>query len=285
MVNYYAAFEFPDGPGFTFIEGLLLIDGVLGRTGGFDREPEGLNLGPIELIPGTESLKEHRGSPYLTIGLTPEFQARREAMALLAHLDPKGLSEAYDFPVTNRAAVGIQNDEQYVASTAFSSSLGEAIGATFAGNITAVILGGAEGVYNQTVTGVAKGYDYVDWSQGDPLDEHSNFSEVVKAWSTLESNRTEWYFPIRLFLEIGQYNVRLENTPGFIPNSLVTTPTLAVGAGCGLVTSLERFSAYSNARIGSAFSSYIIPDFTHLDIVQAQVNPLVAFVQRWLEQL
>ena len=79
--------------------------------------------------------------------------------------------------------------------------------------------------------------------------------------------------------------MRLENTPGFIPNSLVTTPTLAVGAGCGLVTSLERFSAYSNARIGSAFSSYIIPDFTHLDIVQAQVNPLVAFVQRWLEQL
>jgi hypothetical protein len=83
----------------------------------------------------------------------------------------------------------------------------------------------------------------------------------------------------------GQFDVRLENTPGFIPNRLVTTPTLAVGAGRGLVTNLERFSAYSNTRIGSPFSAYIIPDFTHLDIVQAQENPFVPMFQRWLEQL
>jgi hypothetical protein len=65
----------------------------------------------------------------------------------------------------------------------------------------------------------------------------------------------------------------------------VTTPTLAVGAKRGLVTSLDAFSAYSNARVGSPFSAYIIPDFTHLDIVQAEENPLVIFFQRWLEQL
>jgi pimeloyl-ACP methyl ester carboxylesterase len=285
IVNYYAAFKFPDGPGFTFLDGLVLIEGVLGRTGGFDREPLGFNLGPIELIAGTESLQAHKGSPYFTFGLTPDFHAKREVVALEAHLDPEGVSETFDFPVTNRAALGIQNDDQYISSTVFSSSLGEAVGATFAGNITAVILGGTEGVYSQTVTGVAKGYDSVDWSPGDPLDEHSNLAEVAKSWSTLDSNRAEWYFPVRLAIDIGQYDVRLEDTPGFIPNRLVTTPTLAVGAGRGLVTSLERFSAYSNARIGSAFSIYIIPDFTHLDIVQAQNNPLVAFFQRWLEQL
>ena len=130
-------------------------------------------MGPIELIPGTQSLKEHRGSPYFTIGLSPEFHARREVAALMAHLDPMGLSTQDDlsFLATNRAVMGIQNDDQYGASTAFSSSLGEVEGATFAGNITAVILGGAEGVYSQTVTGVAEGYDYVDWSQGDPLDQ------------------------------------------------------------------------------------------------------------------
>ncbi len=287
MAGYYAAFEFPEGPGYTLIDGMVLMDGVLGRTGGFDREPQGLNLGPIEIIPGTEGLKENRGSPYLTFGLTPEFYAKREVMALFARFDPMGLSSGnwLDFPATNRAVIGIQNDDQYTASTAFSSSMGEALGATFAGNITAVILGGSEGVYSQTVTGVAKGFDYVDWTRGDPEDEATDPSEMVTSWSTPEADRSEWYFPIRLAIDIGQYDVRLEDTPGFIPNRLVTTPTLAVGAGRGLVTSLERFSAYSNTRIGSAFSTYIIPDFTHLDIVQAQENPLVAFFQRWLEQL
>ena len=68
-----------------------------------------------------------------------------------------------------------------------------------------------------------------------PWTSLENLSEVVKSWSTLESNRAEWYFPIRLAIDIGQYDVRLQDKPGFIPNRLVTTPTLAVGAGCGLV--------------------------------------------------
>jgi pimeloyl-ACP methyl ester carboxylesterase len=287
MVSYYAAFDFSEGPGYTHLDGLVLLDGVLGRTGGFDREPQGLNLGPIELIPGTEGLKDNRGSPYFTFGITPEFYARREVAALLAYFDPTGLSPGgwVDFPATNLAVVGIREDDQYGSSTVFSSSVGEVVGATFAGNLTAVILGGSEGIYSQTVTGVAKGYDFVDWSRGDPSDEHADLSQVVKAWATPDTNRSEWYFPIRLAIDIGQYDVRLENTLGFIPNRLVTTPTLAVGAGRGLVTNLESFSAYSNARIGSAFSSYVIPDFTHLDIVQAEFNPVVGFFQRWLEQL
>ena len=287
MVSYYAAFDFLDGPGYTHLDGLVLIDGALGRTGGFDREPKGLNLGPIELIPGLEGLQANRGSPYFTFGITPEFYARREVAALLARFDPSGLSPGgwVDFPATNLAVVGIREDDQYGSSTVFSSSVGEIVGATFAGNLTAVLLGGAEGVYSQTVTGVAKGYDFVDWTKGDPHEEHADLNQVVNAWATSDTNRSEWYFPIRLAIDIGQYDVRLENTPGFIPSRLVTTPTLAVGAARGLVTNLESFSAYSNARVGSAFSSYVIPDFTHLDIVQAEFNPLVGFFQRWLEQL
>jgi pimeloyl-ACP methyl ester carboxylesterase len=284
IVGYYSAFNFEDGAGYTHLDGLVLIEGVLGRTGGFDREPEGLNLGPLELIPGTEGLREGRGSPYLTFGLAPQFYARREAMAMLARFEPDKLfqGDVYSFPATNRAAVGIGEDSEYGPSTVFSSSLGKAMNATFSGNLTAVLLAGSQGIYNSSVTGVAEGYDFVDWDKEGAI---SDIDEVVKAWSNAYTNRSEWYFPIRLALDIGQYDVSLENTPGFIPNREVTVPTLAVGAGRGLCQNLEAFSAYSNVRVGSLFSSYVIPGFTHLDIVQAHDNPLVGIVQAWLRQI
>jgi pimeloyl-ACP methyl ester carboxylesterase len=284
IVGYYAAFRFPDGAGYTHLDGLVLIEGALGRTGGFDREPEGLNLGPLELIPGTEGLRKGRGSPYLTIGFRPQFYARREAMAMLARFAPDELfpGDIFDFPLTNRAALGIGESHLYGPSTVFSSTLGKATNAVFSGNLTAVILAGGQGIYSSSVVGVAEGYEFVDWDKTDAI---SDIDEIAKSWTNAYTNRSEWYFPIRLALDIGQYHVSLENTPGFIPNRLVTVPTLAVGAGRGLAQRLESFSAYSNARVGSLFSSYIIPNFTHLDIVQATNNPLVGIFQAWLKQI
>jgi pimeloyl-ACP methyl ester carboxylesterase len=284
IAGYYAAFKFADGAGYTHLDGLILIEGALGRTGGFDRDPQGLNLGPLELIPGTEGLREGRGSPYLTLGFTPQFYARREAMALLARFKPDDLfpGKVYNFPLTNRAAVGIGESNLYGPSTVFSSTLGKATNATFSGNLTAVILAGMQGIYSQSVAGVAEGYEFVDWDKTDAV---SDIDEVIKSWTNPYTNRSEWYFPLRLALDIGQYHVSLENTPSYIPNRLVTVPTLAVGAGRGLCQTLESFSAYSNARVGSLFSSYIIPGFTHLDIVQATNNPLVGIVQAWLGQV
>jgi pimeloyl-ACP methyl ester carboxylesterase len=284
IVGYYAAFKFPDGAGYTHLDGLVLIEGALGRTGGFDREPSGLNLGPLELIPGTEGLREGRGSPYLTFGLRPQFYARREAMAMIARFVPDELytGDIYSFPLTNRAALGIGESNLYGPSTVFSSTLGKASNATFGGNLTAVILAGGQGIYSQSVTGVAEGHEFVDWDKTNAL---SDIDEVAKSWTNAYTNRSEWYFPIRLALDIGQYDVSLENTPDFIPNRLVTVPTLAVGGGRGLAQSLEAFSAYSNARVGSLFSSYVIPNFTHLDIVQATNNPLVGIFQAWVKQI
>jgi hypothetical protein len=284
IVGYYAAFNFEDGSGYTHLDGLVLIDGALGRTGGFDREPSGLNLGPLELIPGTEGLREGRGSPYLTFGFTPQYYARREAMAMLARFEPDDLfaGDVYSFPLTNRAAVGIGESNLYGLSSVFSSTLGEASNAEFSGNLAAVFFGGPRGVYSSSVKGVAEGYDFVDWDKTDAI---SDLDEMVKSWTNAYTNRSEWYFPIRLAIDIGQYDVSLENAEGFSPNRLVTVPTLAVGGGSGLAQNLGAFSAYSNARVGSLFSSYIIPNFTHLDMVQAENNPLVGIMQAWLGQI
>ncbi|MGL4609485.1 MAG: hypothetical protein ACRCYY_07335 [Trueperaceae bacterium] len=284
IIGYYAAFNFEEGAGYTGLNGLVLIDGALGRTGGFEREPEGLNLGPLELIPGTQGLSEGRGSPFLTFGLDPKYHTRREAMALLARFEPNEvfLGDVYDFSVTNRAAVGIGENHLYGPSTVFSSTLGTASQATFSGNLPAVILGGTQGVYSRTVTGVASGYKFVDW---DKMGAISDVDDVIALWTNRYTNRSEWYFPIRLALDIGQYHVSLENTPGFVPNRLVTVPTLALGAERGLCQTLETFSAYNNARVGSLFSTYVIPNFTHLDIVQATENPLVGIMQSWFGQI
>ncbi len=291
IIGYYSAFDFggPDwpDPGANYLEGLLLIDGALGRTGGFDREPVGIGLGPLELLPGSEGLSQGRGSPYLSFGAGPAFFARRETVALLAHFKPDDLAPAglYDFPLTNMAALGIREDDHYSPSVVFSSSMGRAQDASFAGNLTAVLLDGLDGVYSQSVTGVSATAEFVRWERSDPQREATDPHVLAKAWAGLDTNRSEWYFPLRLALDIGQYELRLEDAEGFVPTAQVRTPTLAIGAQRGLIPSPEGFAAYNNARIGSQFTSYILPRFTHLDIVQAEDNPLVPIFKLWLELL
>lgn len=290
IVGFYAAFDFgvaSSDPGYRYIDGLVLIDGALGRTGAFGRKPEGLGLGPLELIAGTESLEAGRGSPYLTFAASPQVFARRDVLGLLASLRPEELAPEglYPFPLTNLAALGLSEDDQYSSSTVFSSSWGQALGAKTAGNITAVILGGSEGFRSQTVIGVAEGFDYVDWEAGDASRERSSIAEVASLSAQLATNSNEWYFPLRLAFDIGEKNLRLENEKGFVANSEVKTPTLAIGAGRGLMTSVDKFSAYQNARPGSAFSTYVLPGLTHFDIVQTLKSPVVSLFNLWLEQL
>jgi pimeloyl-ACP methyl ester carboxylesterase len=285
LIDYYAAYLFEDGAGHEHLDGLVQIDGVLGRTGGFNRPPEGLSLAGLQLVPGLKEIERGDANPYFPLMATPQNFARREVMALLAQADPEGLSPLSEIPVSNMARLGLADDDEFTMSTAFGSSMGKSVGATYGGNITPVILAGSEGFYSRSVTGVAAGFDRVTWTPGNPNDEHVNPDDLAGVWSTAYSNRSEWYFPLRLTLEIGQYDVRLEDTPGFVPSSQVKLPTLAVGAGRGLVTNLEGFAAYNDCRVGSAFSMYILPDFTHLDIVYAQENPLVGIMAVWLGSL
>ena len=289
LVGLYAAYNFgtpqvPD-PGDDYIDGMLLIDGALGRTGGFEIAP-GLTTA-LSFLPDVAGLESGADAPYLGFGLGPTFQANREVLAQLARFTPDELApeEFAPFPATNRAAFGILESDRYGPVTAFSSSIGEAVGADYGGNLTAFLSGGFESATSRTVTGVANGFSRVDWTRGDPATARSDIDTLARNWSTLETNRSEWYFPLRLAVDIGEAGLRLDDDPAFVPNARVTTPTLAVGAGRGLVTDLSGFEAYSNVRPGSLFSSYILPGLTHLDIVEAEDNPLVALFKLWLVQV
>jgi len=287
IIGFYAAYDFGtarEDAGYNYIDAMVLIDGALGRTGGFGIDAAITSI--LGILPDTEGLEGGIDPPFLTFGIDPTFQARREVAALLARFRPTDLSPGgyRPFPATNRAVLGLLQDDTYGSFTVFTSSLGRALGAQESGNLGAVLSGGRLGRYSSSVVGVAPGYNYVDWASDAEIDA-SDIASLARSWSTPETNRAEWYFPLRLALDIGEFDGRLRGLEGFVEGSDVITPTLAVGAGRGLVNNYASFAAYSNTRPGSLFSSYILADMTHLDIVEAEDNPLVVLINLWLENI
>ncbi len=303
QVGLYAAYRFGDTAGQDYLDGLILIDGGLGRSGAFG-DALRLSFGPLRIAATLEMLGAGEGSPFSTrFGFDPVSQAQRMTVALMAGLEPSAASPGgfFDFPLTNLAVLGLIADDDYSLAPVFSVAMGETLGAEFAGNLPAVLLGGREGLDNRTVSGVAEGFQIVGWQRdadddgagndgaGDDGagDDREPVDPLVFARSrvTLDTDADEWYFPLRLALDIAQLDITLEDEPAFIPNRAVTVPTLAVGATKGLVPNLETFAAYSNVRAGSLFTSYVLPGFTHVDIIYADDNPLVPLTLRWIEQL
>lgn len=289
LVSFYAAYEVAPASGLRYgheyLDGLLLLDGALGRTGGFDFEDTGFRLGPVRLTPTIAELEAGRGAPYADVGqFSPRVFAEREAIALLAELEPEEDAPPLlaDFAISNRALAGVRNDDEYAATPIFSATVGEAVGAEFAGNLSAVLLSGTLALTSRTVVGVADGAARVEWRRTDSLRERTDLDAYLTAWTREETNYSEWYFPYRLALDVIRLDAALERREGFLPNRLVPVPTLAFGAGRGLIGSLTDFETYANARYGAPFSAYILPGLTHVDIVWADNNPVVPVFQRWL---
>ena len=91
IVSFYAAYRFADGLGDAQLDGLLLLDGTLGRTGAFGLTA-GLTLGNLELIPDAAGYEAGRGPPFLAFGVGPGFYAQQESRALLARFRPNQLA-------------------------------------------------------------------------------------------------------------------------------------------------------------------------------------------------
>jgi pimeloyl-ACP methyl ester carboxylesterase len=284
MVALYAAYRFEEGLGDTLLDGLLLLDGTLGRTGAFGFT-KGLLLGNLELVPPGAGFDAGRGPPYLTFGAGPDFYAAFAVQALMARLRPNAPAPDVPFAMTNLARLGLRADEDYAPSAVPSVSVGEAVGARYGGNIAAFVLDGPQSRSSRTVAGVADGYEAVGWTQGDRSREYTDIVAYLRARVTAQSDYNEWYFPLRLLVDMGELPLDLGDRDDFSAHSEVGVPTLAVGAGRGLVTTLDGFSAYSNLRASALFSSYVVPGYTHLDIVSARENPVVPLFNRWLAQI
>lgn len=284
IAGFYAAYRFPGGTGDSFIDGLLLLDGTLGRTGafGFTR---GLFLGELELIPVGSGYDAGRGPPFVPVGGGPGLFAANDAKALMARFRPHDLAPDTRFPITNLAYMGSRADDDFAVSGIFGTSFGEAVGAHYGGNLGAFIIDGPVSSGSRSVAGVAEGFDKVTWTQDGTAREHTDVDDFLRARVTMTSDFNEWYFPLRLLVDMSELPLDLSGKDDFVVHGEVTAPTLAVGAARGLVNSLDGFSAYSNLRAGALFSAYVVPGFTHIDITTARENPVVPLFGRWLTQI
>lgn len=285
LAALYAAFLRDDGrPGCATLDGLVLLDGAPGRTGAFDLPDavEGRRLLGVRLVPSLEELASGRVAPYLGPGIVPPRILRSEVIATFARYRPDDLAPAAlaDYPVTNLALAGIDADDTYAELPTFAPSLGEAVGAATAGNVLPFLLEGAYGARSRTVVGASPGAGRVTWSAGDPP-AATDLRSYVRSATGPHADRAEWYFPVRLLIDMSVLSVDLDGVAGFVPSAEVTVPTLAIGAGKGMIESLDGFSAYANARVGSTFTGYVVPGLTHIDLVTAAAAPVATLFARW----
>ncbi|MEZ4631500.1 MAG: alpha/beta fold hydrolase [Deinococcales bacterium] len=292
LVSFYAAYKpeaDPERAGQDFLDGLILLDGVLGRTGAYG----GIEVADIDILPSQAHAPTLELSPpvlenfgldvYLQLpGLFgPKTFFKSDVMALYSYISPQEISPFYDFPISNEAAFALEHDNTYGPSTVFSASLGQSQDARYDGNILPVLLGGLAGVYSRSVVGVEAGKSLVTWDNAGAL---CNLREYSSLWLGVYSDFNEWYFPSQLLFEMASYDLPLGMGP-FIANQNLDLPTLAIGAERGLVQNLEGFRAYQNARAPAGLQqmvSYIMPQMAHLDLLCHKANPLVSLIQLWL---
>ncbi|MBA2665718.1 MAG: hypothetical protein H0U69_01655 [Trueperaceae bacterium] len=288
IASVYAAFRIPSedggGVGGDHIDALLLLDGTIGRTGAFGRTDRGFALFGIPIVPTIDDLLSGRSAPFLTLTYGPRHFVRHAVIGVYALLDPEGTASPSlsRFPISNRALLGVISDDEYSLAPAFGVSVGSAVDARFSGNVTAFVLMGAQGARSRTVIGVAPGAERVDWTAGDPLREFTDLASLAAVRSDPDADVNEWYFPLRLLLDLAALDPRLADIPGFVPGVEVDVPTLAIGAARGLVQGSGGFDSYVNTRAGSPIAVTMMPGFTHSDLLLARDNPAVSVATRWL---
>ena len=289
LASLYASYRHVGGAaaGEELLDGLVLLDGTLGRTGAF-RIGEVLS-GPLgtRFLPSAADVREGRFPPFLTTVVTPQTSVERAVVAQLGWYRPDDPAPPAlaTVPMTNEALAGSRFDDETHNLPIFAASVGEAVGAEFHGNLTAFLITGRHGASSRSIAGVAPGFDRISWSRGDPSIEVTDLRSYLRGWTYVESDHNEWYFPLALALEAANVDAGLLDHPDFRPTGDVSLPTIAFGAERGLVSDLDGFSTYLNLRYGSPIAAYVLPGFTHIDIVAADVNPVVGIFARWLNGL
>ena len=295
MVSLYAGWDFDGTAGYKDLDGLLLLDGAAGNTGGSSVTQSSYQngqAGPFGTsTPGTKALEAGAATPFFSaLGFDPLGLSRLSAAALLASVDPNGDSPGgiVDYPASNLAAAMIAGDDNYAPVSIFSISSGRALNAQVAINGLAVVFAGLPGLQTLTVTGVAANSSRVEWQSPLPSDrrEVTDPLDFAARFVTDKGDFQEWYFPVRLSLDIGAAGLE---SPSWAQNLRVRhvaqtkLPTLAVIAGRGIVTAPNAFKPLE-AKTGVVIEKLKLPNYTHLDILAARFDTLAVAVAEFAQR-
>jgi pimeloyl-ACP methyl ester carboxylesterase len=158
---YVAAKIEPGKTGQNFVDGLILLDGLVGRTGG--------GAG-ADITKAVSDLKAGKTDVY-NAGVT-RYLVEREARNLMAALAPAALAptDFIAFPASNLAVAGLFESPNTSPLPLLSSSVGESAGARVsdaprpAGSVLRI----APGLRN--VAGLVVGSQRIEWRTGPPGD-------------------------------------------------------------------------------------------------------------------
>lgn len=291
MVSLYAGWDFASTPGHQSIDGLLLIDGVAGRTspenGISQTDYQNGTPGPFGIRgAGQRELEAGTAVPYFSaFGFDPSGLARLGAAALLARFDPNGDSPGgiVAYPASNLAAALVAGDDQYALVNAFAVSAGYATNTKTSINVLSWFAGG----WALTVDGVADGAKRVEWFTPSPNDpnELTDPQDFTTRFYNQHSDFQEWYFPARLSLDIAAVGIE---SPAWAQEKLRVRhvssskiPVLALRGGRGIVP--ENGYAPLERKMGQKIDVRTLPNMTHLDVLSARANKSVEWLGEWLK--
>jgi pimeloyl-ACP methyl ester carboxylesterase len=276
LASLYVAREVePKKTGQDFINGLLLLDGALGVTGG----------GGGSSSPTVADLEAGKVDPYNAA--LAEYFAKREARNLITILAPTApASQAFlDLPATNAAVAGLYESPATSPFPLLAPNVGAPAGAhalpSAARTPSLTSLGPAPN--SKTVSDLDPSARQIGWTTLAIADQPTDLLPYLEADVRPDTNATEWYYPTRLTLDLAPLSVSLAAQPGFVPNAQVTVPTLALGAGRGMLATAEGIATYQHARPANSVRYASTPGYNHMDMITAnRDNANVKLIQAWL---
>lgn len=277
LASLYVAYKLESGKtGQDFVDGLILLDGVVGRTGG--------GAG-AQIAAAVSDLEGGTSDPY-NRGVT-KYLAEREARNLQALLSPSDLAprDFVPFPATNLAVAGLHEGSKTSPLELLSSTLGTPTGAVLT-NVPrpgGSVLRPAPGVRN--VAGLERAAARIEWRVGSVADHPVDLGSYLRSDVQADVNFSEWYFPSRLTLDLTALTVSLDSQTMLIPNREVRTRTLVLGAGRGYLPTRDAVSSYEQVRPTNTIEFAAVSTYSHMDVITANRDNLeVPLLQAWLRR-
>jgi pimeloyl-ACP methyl ester carboxylesterase len=291
MVSLYAGWDFAGVAGHQTVDGLVLLDGVAGRTspenGISQADYQTGTLGPFGIRgAGQRGLESGADVPYFSaFGFDPNGLSKLGAAALLARFDPNGDSPSgiVPYPASNLAAALVSGDDQYALVNAFAISAGYATNVKTSINVLSWFAGG----WALTVDGVADGAKRVEWFTPSPTDpnELTDPQDFATRFYSPQADFQEWYFPARLSLDISAVGIQ---APAWAQEKLrvrhvasTKIPVLAIRGGRGIVPP-EGYAPLER-KMGQPIDVRTLPNATHLDVLSARANKSVDWLLEWIK--